>query len=115
MKNGEVIFTGDVTAGFVVSHFTLCRSTVVAIVIVLLPQGILTGMSKAGYSISVNERELGGNIVLDALEAVLRHAWSPTHLVRQVSQNSLCVSLLPSLSPYICDTVCMCVGVGGLK
>ncbi len=48
-------------------------------------QGILTGMSKARYSISVNERDLGGNIVLDALESLLRHAWSPTHLVRQVS------------------------------
>ena len=54
---------------------------------VLLPlwQGILTGMSVNGFSVSINERDLGGNLVEDALEALLKHAWSPTHLARQVS------------------------------
>ncbi|XP_064402990.1 N-acylethanolamine-hydrolyzing acid amidase-like [Halichondria panicea] len=63
VKNGEPLFTADVTAGFV---------------------GILTGMSVHGFSISVNERDLGGNIVEDALEALLKHSSSPTHLTRQV-------------------------------
>ena len=42
-------------------------------------------MSPAGFSISINERELGGEPVVDLLEAVLRKAASPTHLVRDVS------------------------------
>ena len=50
-----------------------------------LAQGILTGMSSAGFSLSINERNLGGSIVEDALEAVLLHSWCPTHLARQVS------------------------------
>ena len=67
MKNGSVLFTADVTAGFV---------------------GILTGVSKAGFSVSINERDLGGNIILDSFNALLRHAWSPTHLLRQVHNFS---------------------------
>ena len=63
VKNGSVIFTADVTTGFV---------------------GILTGMSKFGFSVSINERDLGGDPILDGFNALLRRAWSPTHLLRQV-------------------------------
>ena len=42
-------------------------------------------MSVHGFSVSINERDLGGNLVEDALEALLKHAWSPTHLARHVS------------------------------
>lgn len=48
------------------------------------PQGILTGMSSSGFSLSINERSLGGSIVEDSLEAILMHSWCPTHLARQV-------------------------------
>lgn len=48
-------------------------------------QGILTGVSRGGFSLSINERDLGGDPIVDALEAVLRHAYSPTHLARKVS------------------------------
>jgi len=41
-------------------------------------------MSTAGFSVSINERDLGGDIVADSLEAVLLHSWCPTHLARQV-------------------------------
>lgn len=67
IKNSRVLFTSDVTAGFV---------------------GILTGMSVHGFSVSINERDLGGNLVEDVLEALLKHAWSPTHLARQVLTNA---------------------------
>lgn len=63
LKNGTVVFTGAVMAGFV---------------------GILTGMSKSGFSLSINERDLGGNPILDGFNALLRKAWSPSHLARQV-------------------------------
>lgn len=63
IKNGTVIFTGDVTAGFV---------------------GVLTGINKNGFSLSINERDLGGDPVVDGFNALLRRAWSPTHLLRQV-------------------------------
>ena len=63
LKNGTVVFTGAVTAGFV---------------------GILTGMSRSGFSLSINERDLGGNPVLDGFDALIRKAWSPTHLARKV-------------------------------
>ena len=64
MKNGEVIFSGVATAGFV---------------------GILTGMSRSGFSVTINERDLGGDPLVDALEALFSvgHAWSPTHLARK--------------------------------
>ena len=68
VKKGTIIFTGDVTTGFV---------------------GILTGMSKNGFSLSINERELGGSPVIDGFNALLRHAWSPTHLLRQVSKSKI--------------------------
>lgn len=63
VKNGTVIFTADVTTGFV---------------------GIVTGVSKYGFSLSINERERGGEPLIDSFNALLRHAWSPTHLQRQV-------------------------------
>ena len=53
-------------------------------VYVAVSQGILTGMSSAEFSLSINERNLGGSIVEDSLEALLLHSWCPTHLARKV-------------------------------
>ena len=53
-------------------------------VYVAVSQGILTGMSSPGFSLSINERNLGGSIVEDSLEALLLHSWCPTHLARKV-------------------------------
>lgn len=50
-------------------------------------QGFLNGVTHGGFSGSINERLLGGSIVEDSLEALLRHAWSPTHLLRMVIAN----------------------------
>ena len=44
----------------------------------------MTGMSRNGFSVTVNERDLGGNIIVDALAALLKKAWAPTHLSRAV-------------------------------
>ncbi len=63
LKNGTIVFTADVTTGFV---------------------GIVTGVNKCGFSLSINERELGGELIVDSFNALLRHAWSPTHLLRKV-------------------------------
>lgn len=62
----------------------------------LLRQGVATGMSPAGFSISVNERDLGGEPVVDLLEAVFKKAASPTHLVRDVSRTWQCCQVLLS-------------------
>ena len=67
VKNGTVVFTADVTTGYV---------------------GIVTGVSKYGFSLSINERERGGEPLVDSLNALLRHAKCPTHLERQVSLYS---------------------------
>ena len=53
-------------------------------VYVAVPQGIITGMSSAGFSLTINERNLGGSILEDSLEALLLHSWCPTHLARKV-------------------------------
>ena len=68
LKNGTVIFTAAVTTGFV---------------------GIVTGMNKRGFSLTINERELGGEPVVDSFNALLRHAWSPTHLLRKVHVEAI--------------------------
>ena len=47
-------------------------------------QGFLNGMTEGGFSGSINERLLGGSIAEDSLQALLNHAWSPTHLLRKV-------------------------------
>lgn len=65
VKNGTVIFTADVTTGYV---------------------GIVTGVSKYGYSLSINERERGGEPLVDSFNGLLRDAWSPPHLQRHVSK-----------------------------
>ena len=65
-------------------HVTLFISLYACLSVV---QGIITGMSRGGFSISINERDLGGDPIVDALEAILRHAFSPTHLTRKVSQQ----------------------------
>ena len=65
VKNGTIIFTADVTTGYV---------------------GIVTGVSKYGYSLSINERERGGEPLVDSFNGLLRDAWSPPHLQRHVSK-----------------------------
>ena len=49
---------------------------------------MLTAVSPHGYSVSINERSLGGNIVEDTLQAIITHSKMPTHLLRQVSTHT---------------------------
>ena len=73
VKNGTIVFTAAVTTGYV---------------------GIVTGVSKFGFSLSINERERGGEPLVDSLNGLLRHAKCPTHLERQVSESIIIVSTL---------------------
>ena len=74
------------TPSIAVTYFQLPSCSLLhTLVLPLLFEGVLTGMSPAGFSISLNERELGGEPVVDFLEAVLRKAASPAHLIRDVS------------------------------
>lgn len=64
LKQGKVVFTGDVIVGVV---------------------GVFTGISKnGGFSLSINERNLGGNIIMNGLEGLLTHSKCPSHLAREV-------------------------------
>ena len=64
MKGGKVLFTGDVVVGTV---------------------GVATGMSKqGGFSISINERNLGGAIYKNGVDAALKKAKCPTLWNREV-------------------------------
>ncbi len=65
MKNGEVVFTGVVAVGMV---------------------GIFTGISKqGGFSLSINERNLGGGPIDDGIASLLKKSLCPSHLARIVS------------------------------
>ena len=65
MREGEVVFSGDVVVGTV---------------------GVSTGISKeGGFSISINERNLGGQIFKNGIDALLKKAKCPTLLARDVS------------------------------
>jgi len=47
-------------------------------------QGILTGISQNGFSISLNERDLGGDIIEDGLQAILHGSPDVGQFLRQV-------------------------------
>lgn len=63
-RGGEVVFTGDVIVGTV---------------------GVATGISrKGGFSISINERNLGGEIFRSGINALLKKSKCPTLVAREV-------------------------------
>lgn len=65
LKGGEIIFSGNVVVGVV---------------------GIFTGISKqGGFSLSINERNLGGGLGKNALEGLLKHSKPPSFLAREVT------------------------------
>lgn len=66
-RGNQLLFQGITTVGYV---------------------GILTGVSPYGFSVSINERDLGGNIIVNAIDAFIKHsAWCPSHLLRQVMEK----------------------------
>ena len=50
-----------------------------------MPQGILTGISPNGFSVTLNERNLGGSIIEDGLQAVLGGSSDVGQFLRQVN------------------------------
>ncbi|XP_065178544.1 N-acylethanolamine-hydrolyzing acid amidase-like [Sycon ciliatum] len=68
LRGGDLLFTGTGVAGFV---------------------GFLNGVTYNGFSGSINERLLGGSIVLDALQAIKAGSNSPTHLLRKLLMEQL--------------------------
>lgn len=50
-------------------------------------QGILTGISHNGFSVTLNERNLGGYIIEDALQAILHGSLDIGQFLRQVSKH----------------------------
>lgn len=62
-KNNKVLFIGTCFAGYV---------------------GVLTGMRPQAYGITLNERDFGGSIFIDTMEAIFLRSWSPSHLVREI-------------------------------
>ena len=54
----------------------------------------MTGIKPGAFSVSLNERALGGSTIADALEEVLFHTISVTHLVRRVSDTPLFLHVL---------------------
>lgn len=51
-------------------------------------QGIFTGMNPGHFSVSINERSIGGSPILDALNAILEGAASVTHLLRSTLERA---------------------------
>ena len=47
-------------------------------------QGILTGISYNGFSVTLNERNLGGDIIENGLQAILRGSLDVGQFLRQV-------------------------------
>jgi hypothetical protein len=68
MRGGELVFSGDVIVGTV---------------------GVGTGVSRKGFSISINERNLGGAIFNDGINALLKKSKCPSLLCREVSGSLL--------------------------
>lgn len=67
LRGGEVVFTGDVIVGTV---------------------GVGTGVSKkGGFSLSLNERSLGGNIFNNSIHALLNKSKCPALFAREVIVN----------------------------
>lgn len=47
--------------------------------------GVFTGISKqGGFSISINERDLGGDVIQNGIDGLLKHSLCPSHLAREV-------------------------------
>ena len=53
-----------------------------------MAQGILTGISHNGFSVTLNERNLGGSIIEDGLQAVLGGSADVGQFLRQVNIQS---------------------------
>ena len=53
----------------------------------ILIKGILTGISPHGFSVSINERDLGGYILVNAMDGFLKHVSCPSHLLREVRDD----------------------------
>ena len=51
-------------------------------------QGILTGISYNGFSVTLNERNLGGDIIENGLQAILRGSLDVGQFLRQVYNMS---------------------------
>lgn len=49
-------------------------------------------MKPGAFSVSLNERALGGNVIANVIEDVLYGTITVTHLVRQVCHNFITVS-----------------------
>lgn len=82
MKKGKVVFTGDVIVGIV---------------------GVFTGISrKGGFSISINERNLGGQPIKDGIDGLLKKSQCPSHLAREVCTQNTTLSI--QWNPSISDT-----------
>lgn len=50
-----------------------------------MSQGILTGISPNGFSVTLNERNLGGSIIEDGLQAVFGGSPDVGQFLRQVN------------------------------
>ena len=51
-------------------------------------QGILTGISRNGFSVTLNERNLGGDIIENGLQAILGGSLDVGQFLRQVYTTS---------------------------
>lgn len=50
--------------------------------------GVFTGMAPGRYSVSVNERDIGGDPIVNALNALLNGAQSVTHVLRNLFEQA---------------------------
>lgn len=65
MRGDEVLFTGDLIVGCV---------------------GVPTGVSKKGrFSLSINERALGGSVINNIVDRLIKKAKPPTIWAREVT------------------------------
>lgn len=80
------MFKGITSPGYVVCHYNFLINTIK--IGYILIKGILTGISPHGFSVSINERDLGGYILVNAMDGFLRHAFCPSHLLREVREDS---------------------------
>jgi len=66
-RSGKTVYVGATYVGFV---------------------GLFTAMLPGRYSVSINERDIGGSPVVDALTAILNGATSVTHILRQTMDRA---------------------------
>ena len=60
-------------------------------------QGIPTGISKRGFSLSLNERSLGGGMIEDSIDALLLGGAEVVLFARQVKQMRVVYLCLPNM------------------